>query len=127
MKFRFRIRSGAPPLDRVYMFLFSLRFSEAFWVIYLRSKGMSFAVIGLLETVFHLVSLAGEVPTGWIADRFGRKASLIAGRVLSILAALLALQASNAAGLAVAFSFSALSYTCHSGAFDALVYEDRGA
>ena len=110
-------------LNYVYMFLFSLRFSEAFWVIYLRSKGLSFAAVGLAETIFHLASLFGEIPTGWIADYFGRKTSLIAGRILSILAALLALRATGLGGFAVAFSLSALGYTCHSGAYDAMIFD----
>jgi len=40
----------------LYMFLFSLRFDMPFWVIFLRSKGLSFAEVGLLETIFHRVA-----------------------------------------------------------------------
>ena len=110
-----------------YMFLFSLRFSEAFWVIYLRSKGLSFAWIGLLETVFHIAALTGEIPTGWIADRFGRRISLLIGRILSIIAAFLVLRATGPGGFALAFIFSALGYTCNSGAYDALIYDELKA
>ncbi len=57
------------------MALFSLRFTEVFWVVFLRSKGLSYAAIGLLETVFHISSLACEMPTGLIADRWGRRSA----------------------------------------------------
>lgn len=111
-------------LGKVYMFFFSLRFSEALWVVYLRSRGLSFAMVGLLETVFHIASLTGEIPTGWIADRFGRKTSLITGRLLSIVSALLMLGSSSPVGFGIAFVVSAYSFNCHSGAFDALIFDD---
>jgi MFS family permease len=111
-------------LGCIYTFLMSLSFSEALWVIYLRELGLSFAAIGLLETVYHIAAFTGEIPTGWIADRFGRKASLIAGRVLSIASSVLMLTARSKFGFAIAFAIGALSNTCHSGAFDALIYDD---
>ncbi len=111
----------------VYTFLFSLRFHEAFWVVYLRSRGMSFAAVGLTETIFHIASLLGEVPTGWIADRWGRKNSLIIGRVLHVSSAVVLLQATSLAGFGLGFVLSAFGYNCHSGAYDALVYDDLKA
>lgn len=111
-------------LSYLYMLLFSLRFTEAFWVIYLKSRGLTFAMIGLLETLFHLAALIGELPTGWIADRLGRKTSLIVGRILAIIAAVLTLRASGPLGFGAAFACSALGYTCHSGAYDALLFDE---
>ncbi|MCL4516426.1 MAG: MFS transporter [Firmicutes bacterium] len=110
-------------LNYVYMFLLSLRFDAAFWVIFLRSRGFSFAAIGLLETVFHLSSFISEVPTGFLADRLGRKASLAFGSLAGALSAALMLLVRNELVIAVAFCFSALSYTFPSGAHDALVYD----
>lgn len=106
-----------------YMFLFSLRFTEVVWVIYLREKGFSYASIGLLETVFHIASFLSEVPTGIIADRWGRRTSVFLGRVLSAAASAIILYSRTWAFLAASFAIQAVSYTCHSGAFDALVYD----
>jgi len=106
-----------------YMFLFSLRFAEIFWVIYLREKGLSFAAIGLVETVFHIASFSSEVPTGMIADRFGRWTSIAVGRALAAVAAAMILWGKSDLMLAIAFAVQAVSYTCHSGAFDALIYD----
>lgn len=84
---------------------------------------MSFAAVGLLETVFHIASFSFEIPTGIIADRLGRKVSLAIGRALAAVSATLTLYSRNWALLAASFAVSAISYTCHSGAFDALVYD----
>lgn len=105
------------------MFLFALRLTEVYWVIYLREKGLSFAAIGLLETIFHIASFSFEIPTGIIADRLGRKVSLAVGRVLAAVAAALNLYSRNWTLIAISFAVSAISYTCHSGAFEALVYD----
>lgn len=105
------------------MLLFSLRLTEVYWVIYLRRKGLSFAAVGLMETVFHMASFSSEVPTGIIADRFGRRISLLTGRLLSAAAAGLMLLTKSWGLLAASFAIQAVSYTCHSGAFDALVYD----
>lgn len=110
-------------LNYFYMFLFSLRFDAAFWVLFLRSRGLGFAAIGLLETVFHLVSFVSEVPTGFLADRFGRRTSLALGNLAGAVSAMAMLFARSEAVIAVAFCFSALSYTFPSGAHDALVYD----
>jgi MFS family permease len=116
-------RSDSLYSTHAYVFLFSLRFTEVLWVVYLRGKGLSFAAIGLLETVFHVASFSSEVPTGIVADRWGRKTSLFAGRALAAVSAALVLYARNWGFLAASFAILAVSYTCHSGAFDALVYD----
>lgn len=117
------VRDKSLRVPYAYMFLFSLRFSEMFWVIFLRSRGFSFAVIGLLEAVFHVASLTSELPTGIIADRWGRKSSLALGRVVAVFSACMVLYARDWRVLALAFALNAVSYTCHSGAFEAMVYD----
>lgn len=109
--------------SHAYMLLFSMRFTEVYWVVYLREKGLSYAAIGLLETVFHIASFSFEIPTGIIADRFGRKASLAVGRALSALSAAMILYSKDWTLIAASFAVNAISYTCHSGAFEALVYD----
>lgn len=110
-------------MSYAYMLLFSLRFTEVFWLVYLREKGLSFAAIGLLETVFHVASFSSEVPTGLVADRWGRKVSVAAGRLAAAASAAVTLSSRNVPALAAAFALNAVSYTFHSGAFEALVYD----
>ncbi|WP_152907869.1 hypothetical protein [Streptococcus sp. X13SY08] len=42
----------------------------SFWILFLSQKGMSLWQIGLLESIFHGISLLSEVPSGMLADRF---------------------------------------------------------
>ena len=71
----------------LFVFLSGTSFSEAIWMLYLTFRGMSLVQIGFIEAVFHVTSLPMEVPTGIIADRFGRKTSRLLGRLAGMLAA----------------------------------------
>jgi MFS family permease len=84
---------------------------------------MSLTQLGLLETIFHIATFAMEVPTGAVADIFGRKASRILGRFASLLSVILLLVSNSFFWFAISFVFTALSYNLESGAGDALVYD----
>lgn len=43
------------------------------WVAILSARGYSLVEIGIAETVFHITSLLFEIPSGVLADVFGRK------------------------------------------------------
>ena len=62
----------------------SLQIAGASWVALLAARGFSLAEIGLAEGVFHLVSFLFEVPSGIIADVFGRKKSMVASQCTHI-------------------------------------------
>ena len=47
------------------------------WVAILAARGFSLVEISLAETVFHIVSLIFELPSGILADVFGRKRMLL--------------------------------------------------
>ncbi|MCX7031385.1 MAG: MFS transporter [Spirochaetes bacterium] len=111
------------PKNYPYTFLSGTRLSEAIWMLYLAFRGMSLVQIGLIESVFHVTSLLMEVPTGIIADRFGRRTSRLLGRLMAMLGTLLMVVSGSFWGFAVAFVFTALSFNLESGAGDALVYD----
>lgn len=54
-------------------FFSGLRITDAVWVALLAARGFSLWEIGLAESVFHVVSLLCEVPSGMAADLLGRK------------------------------------------------------
>jgi len=107
----------------LYTLLGNIDLTRGIWMIYLADKGMSLTQLGLLETVFHITSFLMEVPTGAVADIFGRRASRIIGRVMSLLSVVILLAADDFLWFAVSFVFTALSYNLESGAGDALIYD----
>ncbi len=61
----------------LYGFLKNLRIFEPFLILYLRSKGLSFFQIGSLISVREIASYVAEIPSGIIADMFGRKRAML--------------------------------------------------
>ncbi|VWL85214.1 MFS transporter [Oceanivirga miroungae] len=110
---------------RNYIFWFLINFSltHAVWVLYLTSKGFSLFQIGIMETIYHITSFTMEIPTGAIADIYGRKTSRTLGRVLNLVSLLLMLFSNNILVIAISFVFSALGNNLESGAGEALVYD----
>lgn len=110
-----------------FTFIQSVDLTRGIWMIYLASKGMSLTQLGILETIFHITSLTMEVPTGAVADLYGRRVSRIVGRVCSVISVMLLLFSHSFIGYAISFIITALSYNMESGAGDALVYDSMKA
>ncbi len=60
-----------------YGFLKNLRFFEAFFILFLVEKGMSYTQIGILYAVREISTNVLEIPSGIVADTWGRKKSLM--------------------------------------------------
>jgi MFS family permease len=101
----------------------SLSFTHGIWMIFLASQGFSLVQLGLLEAIFHVTSFLMEVPTGSVADIWGRKASRIAGRLCYALSLIFMFHSTTFLLQVVAFILSALGYNLESGAGDALLYD----
>ena len=95
----------------------------AAWVALLAARGFSTVEIGLLESIFHITSMTFEIPSGVIADVFGRRKTMIASRVMVIISSLLMIISRNFFTVAIAISASALSYNLASGTREALAYD----
>lgn len=61
-----------------YGFLKNLRFFDAFFILFLVEKGLSYSEIGILYAAREIFINVFEIPSGIIADTYGRKSSLIA-------------------------------------------------
>ena len=104
--------------------LFSgLRITDAVWVARLAARGFSLWEIGLAESVYHIVSLFCEVPSGMAADLLGRRKTLLSGGVLTVTCNLLMAFAPNLFTICLAMGLNALAMTMFSGTFTALVYD----
>ena len=56
----------------------------ASWVALLAARGFSLIEIGIIESIFHAVSICFEVPSGVAADVFGRKKTLVISQIADI-------------------------------------------
>lgn len=108
-----------------YLFILtkSLDLTHGIWMIYLAMKGMSLYQLGLLEGIFHITSFTMEVPTGLVADIYGRRVSRICGRFTSLVGIIILMYANNFYLFALSFIFLAISYNLESGAGEALIYD----
>ncbi len=68
----------------LYGFLKNLRFFEPFFILFLRSKGISFTQIGLLYAAREITTNVLEIPSGLFADAVGRRKSLLFSYILYI-------------------------------------------
>lgn len=93
------------------------------WVAILAARGYSLAQIGLAETVFHITSLLLEIPSGVLADLFGRKKMLVLSSLLRMIGNAVMILSGNLFMVCVSLAFHAASYNFASGSGDALAYD----
>ncbi|SDB50085.1 Major Facilitator Superfamily protein [Pseudobutyrivibrio sp. YE44] len=95
----------------------------ASWVALLAARGFSTIEIGLFESIFHVASMTFEIPSGAVADVFGRKRVMIMASIMSIVSSLMMIFFDSFIGIAFAMVASALSYNLASGTREALAYD----
>ncbi|WP_432662427.1 MFS transporter [Wukongibacter baidiensis] len=122
MNYAAKLRSN---IRKNYLFILTkaLDLTHGVWMIYLAMKGMSLYQLGLLEGIFHVTSFTMEVPTGLVADVYGRKVSRICGRFASLIGIIILMFANSFYLFALSFIFMAISYNLESGAGEALIYD----
>jgi len=97
---------------------------EGIWVLYLtEERGLTLGQVLLFEALYSAVVVATELPTGMIADRFGRRVSLLIGTVSVVLAFLAFGLSGSLFILMSAYAFFAAAETSFSGADSAMLYD----
>ncbi len=84
---------------------------------------LNMAQILTLQSIYLIVSLLAEIPTGVVADKFGRKISVIFGNLTYILGGFLYSAVSSFPVFAVAETLMGIGRAFNSGAAEALEYE----
>jgi len=97
------------------------------WVVFLQRKGLSLTQIGILEAIAWILTAALEVPTGLIADRWGRKASIAIGALLYSVAMFLILTPALTPSFILGYVLWNSSMAFVSGADSALLYDSLKA
>lgn len=93
------------------------------WVAILAARGYSLVEIGIAETVFHVTSLIFELPSGVLADLFGRKRMLLVSSMMRIIGSLIMILSCNMGMVCASIAFFAMSYNFSSGSGDALAFD----
>jgi MFS family permease len=120
------LKANLPKLCAVRAFFWMHFFSAVIVPFYTRWGGITLAEVLFLNAWFMFWNFVLEVPTGSVADRFGRKNSLILGHVIGAAAALVYVSRPGFANFMIAEVLFAAAYTLHSGADEALAYDSLG-
>ena len=109
----------------LYAFLSKLHFFGSLCVpFYLNRLGISYALMFTIETIFSICIFLFEIPTGIIADKFGRKISLFLGTLLFGISHLISGTTLNIGIFIFGQIIGAIGLSLESGADKALIYEN---
>ncbi len=110
-------------LFHVYRFLSTSYLFIPALVMFFQLRGLGFTQIALLNSVYALTAIIFEVPTGALADRFGRRRAMVLGSLLMGAGCLVDFQGQGFWTFAVGESLLALGMTLTSGADSAYLYD----
>ncbi|WP_433629264.1 MFS transporter [Halomicrococcus sp. NG-SE-24] len=101
----------------------AVEFYRPIMYLFFLAQGLDFTQIATLEAIYNLTTVFGEIPTGYIGDRIGRRDSLLVGTVL-IAATLVGIGFANSFHtLAILYVFWSTGYNFRSGSEDAWLYD----
>ena len=66
-----------PTLLYFIYFLACFNLVSSVQTLYFTHEGINFFHIGLLMSIFQVTKLVSELPTGYVADKFGKKRSVV--------------------------------------------------
>ncbi|MCJ7735390.1 MAG: MFS transporter, partial [Anaerolineales bacterium] len=107
----------------LYGFLKNLRFFDPFILLIFRSYGLSFLQIGLLYSIRNIATNFLEIPTGVLADSFGRRKAMITSFISYIFSFLILYLLVDFWSLALAMILFAFGEAFRSGTHKALILE----
>ena len=108
---------------RAYGFLKNLRFFDPFLILFLRDAGLSFLAIGTLISIREITTNILEIPTGVLADAFGRRKAMLFGFSAYLLSFVLFYLGSSFWMFAIAMLAFAFGETFRSGTHKAMILE----
>jgi MFS family permease len=106
-----------------YGFLKNLRFYDAFLLLFFIENGISFSQIGILYAVREICITVFEIPSGIIADTYGRKKSLIAAFGLYILSFLVFYVSKDFSLLCIAIIINGIGDAFRSGTHKGMIMD----
>ena len=118
-----------PDLRRyvAYRLVSMVNLTGGIWILFLLDRGLSLVQVGLAEASFHLAPVLLELPSGSLADTFGRKWSLAVSSGLGVVSVLLMLAVQDIWLALPAMFLAGASMTFASGAGDAFLFDSMAA
>jgi len=104
-------------------FFLNLFFLSPIAVFFFQQRGLNYFQIISLESILVLFIFLFEVPTGILADKYGRKKAIILGAILLMLEPLIFIFADNFLFFAIAFALSGIGLAFLSGTVEAIIYD----
>lgn len=98
-------------------------FTAAIWILFVRSQGLSFAEVGALNSIWWLALVAGEIPTGYLGDRLGRRSAMSLGTAIIAISTVAMGLSQTFLQFAVVYAAWAIGQTFRSGSDDAWLYD----
>ncbi len=106
----------------LYGFLKNQRYFEPFLVLFLLDRGLTFLAIGALVTVREGTIAALEIPSGAIADRFGRRRAMVGSFVAYIASFVLFATGATFGAFAAAMVLYAVGDSFRTGTHKAMIF-----
>lgn len=106
----------------LYGFLKNLQFFEPYLLIYFLAKNMNLLQIGFLFSIREIVTNVLEIPSGIIADVYGRKKSLLLAFLFYIVSFLLFYAVNSYFATSIAMIFFGFGQAFRSGTHKAMIY-----
>jgi MFS family permease len=110
-------------LFQLYRFLSTPYLFAPVLMVFFAGRGLTITQITLLNTVYCVTAMLFEVPTGLLADRWGRKRAMVLGSLMMAAGCALDWVGRGFATFAVGESLLALGMTLTSGADSAYLYD----
>lgn len=104
-------------------FIGSLCMERGIFILLLAYKGLSVSQIAFWQATLNVGMFLAEVPTGFMADIFGKKKSLIAGRILYIVYYYLLITSNQYSTLIVSALVFGIGSTFISGTMESFLYD----
>jgi len=92
-------------------------------VLFYQARGLSFTEVMLLQTIYYVAKVVSEAPTGAVADRYGRKLSLILASAVHGLSYLIIFLGGSFGVFALGEILAGVGMSLASGADSALAYD----
>ena len=119
--------SDLPPASVLKYYLYkstkAVEFYRPIMYLFFLAQGLNFTQIAILEAIYNLTTLLGEIPTGYIGDRVGRRNSLLTGTALISVTLLGIGLSSSFWALAALYVCWSMGYNFRSGSEDAWLYD----